>query len=224
MNARPAIPALCYLLFCGLIATTQSQAATGEVLVTAPVVDDIITAPADQGSMAVSGTYILTEDATPNFTGAAASCESGIGTFQPDYWEGGEPSGAPVGYYAELFFRVDGGPRHKTGAVRYGHAYRPGTGYSQLNTLLPYSFSVSLTNLQENEAHEILIELIDVYSLRCKPLYWWYLTYEQKLYGEVITSFSIPFFIGEQSSGQDNQTPDPDPGGCHSNDNQVAID
>jgi len=223
MHSRSYIKILCYLLFCCLIAA-ESQGATGEVMLTSPVVDDIVAVPVDQDALVVSGTYILTEDSTPNFTGATESCASGIGTFQPDYWEGGEPSGAPVGYYAELFYRVDGGSRHKIGSVRYGHAYRPGTEYSQLNTILDYSFSVSLANLQENDAHEILIELVDVYSLYCKPLYWWYLEHEQKRYGDVITSFSIPFFIGELVPAQDNQAPDPDPGGCHSNENQVAID
>lgn len=223
MHFPSSMKTLCFLFFCCLIAS-KSQGATGEVMVTSPVVDDIniIAVPTDQVSLAVSGTYILTEDATPNFTGPTEYCSGGIGTFQPRYWDGRD--GGPVGYYADLFFRVDGGPRRNIGSVRYGHAYSPGTEYDRLNTLLNFSFSISLKNLQKDAPHEILIELIDIFSLYCKPAYWWYLGSAQKRYGEVITSYSVPFFIGEPAPAQDNQSPDPDPGGCHSNKNLVAFD
>ncbi|MEW6518577.1 MAG: hypothetical protein AB1461_04110 [Thermodesulfobacteriota bacterium] len=222
---RSSVKTLGFLFFCCLL-VTESQGATGEVFVTSPVVDDInmIVVPVDQVSLAVSGTYILTENATPNFKGPTEYCDGGIGTLKPRYWEGGETAGAPVGYYAELYSSVDWGPRRNIGSVRYGHGYNPGTEYDRLNTLLNFSFSISLKNLQKDAPHEILIELIDIFSLYCQPAYWWYLGSAQKRYGEVITSFSLPFFLGEPTPAEENQAPDPDPGGCNSNRNLVALD
>lgn len=223
MHARFYGQIICFLFIsCSIV--TETQGATGEVTVTSPAVGDIVAVPAPQEQLEISGTYILTEDSTPDFSGAVGSCASGTGTFRPHYWEGSEPSGGPIGYYADLFYRVDQGSRHKIGSVRYGHAYRPGTEYNLLNTLLNFSFSVSLANLDETEPHEILIELVDIYSLYCRPVYWWSEGYEQKIYGDVITTSSIPFFIGDQTPVQNDHLPDSDPGGCHSKKNLVAID
>lgn len=141
MHFPSSMKTLCFF-FCCLIAS-KSQGATGEVMVTSPVVDDIniIAVPKDQVSLAVSGTYILTEDATPNFTGPTEYCSGGIGTFQPRYWDGRD--GGPVGYYAELFFRLDGGtPQYRVSSLWawlcHWHRVRPA---QHLVELFLFSFS-----------------------------------------------------------------------------------